>query len=161
MALINVPKTQLVKVVYCTGMGSSPIGSTTQVDGRLLLLHGDGNIEYGPPQPLCLNTSVLEKQPVAVTTDVHFSAAITTKGPNYAYPLLAWNTVTASGEIMQLAPIPLYFVYDGFEGDLDVVLVLERVMSASSTIANMLTHLIFCCVPVSHHITQVTTNHIC
>ena len=49
MALLNIPKTQLVKVVFCTGMGSSPIKTTTLVDGRLLLLHGGGNVELVLP----------------------------------------------------------------------------------------------------------------
>ena len=44
VALVNVPKTHLVKVVHSVGVGTSPIGATpTQVDGNLLFLHGDGN----------------------------------------------------------------------------------------------------------------------
>ena len=44
LALVNVPKTHLVKVVHSVGVGTSPIGATpTQVDGNLLFLHGDGN----------------------------------------------------------------------------------------------------------------------
>ena len=42
---------------------------------------------------------------------------------------------------MHIAPIPLYFVYDGFEQDLDAALVLERVMSVNPSINNMFTHL--------------------
>ena len=42
---------------------------------------------------------------------------------------------------MQMAPIPLYFVYDGFENYLDAALILERIMSVSSTTSNMFTHL--------------------
>ena len=55
VALVNVPKTHLVKVVYCVGVGTNPIGATpAQVYGKPLFLHGDGNQEFGPPQPLCL-----------------------------------------------------------------------------------------------------------
>ena len=36
VALVNVPKTHLVKVVHCVGVGYSPIEATpTQVDGKL------------------------------------------------------------------------------------------------------------------------------
>ena len=60
VALVNVPKTHLVKVVHCVGVGTSPIGETpTQVDGKLLFLHGDDNQEFGPPQPLCLPESMV------------------------------------------------------------------------------------------------------
>ena len=42
--LVNVPKTHLVKVMHCVDVGSIPIGSTpTQVDKKLLFLHGYGN----------------------------------------------------------------------------------------------------------------------
>ena len=48
--LVNVSKIHLVKVVHCVGVGSRPIGSTTtQVDKKLLFLHGDGNQEFWPP----------------------------------------------------------------------------------------------------------------
>ena len=42
---------------------------------------------------------------------------------------------------MQIAPIPPYFVYDGFEQDLDAALVLERLISVNPSVNNMLTHL--------------------
>ena len=41
---------------------------------------------------------------------------------------------------MQLAPILLYLVYDGFETDLDAALVLERVMGAADTALAMFDH---------------------
>ena len=78
MALVNVPKTNLVKVVHCVG---DPIGATpTQVHEKLLFLHGDGNQEFGPPQPLCLPASMAEKKTMAVMTEAQFSTTITSKG---------------------------------------------------------------------------------
>eukprot|EP00587_Corethron_hystrix_P013140 CAMPEP_0113324386 /NCGR_PEP_ID=MMETSP0010_2-20120614/17002_1 /TAXON_ID=216773 ORGANISM="Corethron hystrix, Strain 308" /NCGR_SAMPLE_ID=MMETSP0010_2 /ASSEMBLY_ACC=CAM_ASM_000155 /LENGTH=197 /DNA_ID=CAMNT_0000183731 /DNA_START=39 /DNA_END=631 /DNA_ORIENTATION=- /assembly_acc=CAM_ASM_000155 len=52
MVLVNVPKTLLVKIVYGLGLGSSPIGTTASAINGKLLLHGNGNKEIGPPQPL-------------------------------------------------------------------------------------------------------------
>ena len=90
MELVNVPKTHLVKVVHCVGVGSIPIGATpTQVDGKLLFLHGDGNQEFGPTQPLCLPSPMVERKTVAVMTEAQFTATITAKGAAYTYPLLA------------------------------------------------------------------------
>ena len=41
VALVNVPKSSLVKVVYGIGFGSSPIGAiASQVEGKLLFLQG-------------------------------------------------------------------------------------------------------------------------
>ena len=124
VAPVNVPKTHLVKVVHCVGVGSSPIGSNpTQVDKKLVFLHGDGNQKFRPPQPLCLPSSMVEMKTVAVMTEARFSATITAKGAAYTYPLLAKSNVTNTEQTMQMAPISPYFVYDGFENDLDVDLI--------------------------------------
>ena len=141
VALVSVPRTKFVKVVYGVGVGSSPIGSTpTPVEGKLLLLQRDGNAEFGPPQPLCLELTVLSKKTTAVMTAEQFSTAVTAKGATYMYPLVTRNAVTETKELMQLAPIPPYLLYDGFETDLDTAPVLERVMGAANTALAMFDH---------------------
>ena len=92
---------------------------------------------------MCLPYTVVEPKTVSVMTVAQLSTSITPRGARYSYPLLALNAVNTSGEIMQIAPIPPYFVYDGFEKDLDVALVLERVMSVNPSANNMFTHLNF------------------
>ena len=68
-ALVNVAKTLLVKVVYCPGMGSSPIETIpSSIDGKLLFLQGDGNADLGPPQPVCFPASTIEEHDVAMMT---------------------------------------------------------------------------------------------
>ena len=94
MALVNVPKTHLVRVVHCVGVGYIPIEATpTQVDGELLFLHGDGNQEFGPPQPIYLPSYMVERKTVKVMTEAKFSAKITDKGAVYTYPLLVKSNV--------------------------------------------------------------------
>ena len=142
VALVSAPKTKFVKVVYCVGVGSSPIRVTpTPVDGKILLLHRDRKAEFGTPHPLCLEMAVLTKEPTVVMTAEQFSTAVTTKGVTYTYPLVTRNAVTSIEELMKLAPIPPYLVYDSFEADLDAARVLERVMGASNTDTAMFTHL--------------------
>ena len=92
---------------------------------------------------MCLPATVVEPKTVEVMTVTQFSTIINSKGAIYSYPLLARNAVSMSGEIMQIYSIPPYFVYDGFEKDLDVALVLERVMSVNPSVNNMFTHLNF------------------
>ena len=51
-ALVSIPKTKFVKVVFCPGIGTSPIGvAASPVDDKFLLLHGDGSIDISPPLP--------------------------------------------------------------------------------------------------------------
>ena len=65
VALVNVPKTKYVKVVYAPGMGTSPIGgAASQIDDKILLLHGDGGADIGPPQTLCLEKTVATQEDV-------------------------------------------------------------------------------------------------
>ena len=69
VALVNVTKTHPVKLVHCVDVGYSPIGATpTQVDGEILFLHQDRNQEFKPPQPLCLTSSMVTRNTVAVMT---------------------------------------------------------------------------------------------
>ena len=126
------PKTSLVKIVYGIGFGSSPIGATASpVDGKLLFLQGYGNNDIGPPQPIFLPSTMVEKETVATMTENQFSTALTTKGVGYTYPLLNRIAVTTTEEMMQVAPIPPYFVYDVFGNDLDAAYVLELVMAVN------------------------------
>ena len=142
VALVNVPKTSLVKVVYGLGLGSSPIGSSVSaVDGKLLMLHGDGNKDIGPPQPLVLPSTMVEKHSIATMTEAQFSSTLTAKGAGYSYPLLPRASVTTSLEMMQLAPIPPYLVYDGFHENLDAACVLERILVVNPTETPWVKHL--------------------
>ena len=89
VALVRVPKTSLVKIVYGIGFGSSPIGATASpVDRKLLSLQGYGNNDIGLPQPICLPATMVEKQTVAPITKDQFSTELTTKVVGYTYSLL-------------------------------------------------------------------------
>ena len=78
---------------------------------------------------------------VVMMTERQFLTALTNKGPGYTYPLVNQNAVTTTEGMMQVAPIPLYFVYDGFDADLDGVCVLERVIAVNPTETDAMTHL--------------------
>ena len=87
-ALVNVPKTSLVKLIYCMVMGFSPIGANASpVDGKLIFLQGDGNVDLGPPQPVCLPATVVEPKVVAVMKVAQFFTSITSKVSGHPYPL--------------------------------------------------------------------------
>jgi len=74
-------------------------------------------------------------------TDIQFKATLTTKGERYTYPLLPRNQVTELERMLQIAPIPAYFIYDGFETDLDATLVYERIICHCTGEIDMITHL--------------------
>ena len=134
VTLVSFPRTYLVKVVYGIGFGYSPIGATaSSVDKKLLFLQGDGNMDIGRPQPIFLPATMVEKQTVATMTENQFVSTLTTKGAGYTYPLLNRIAVMTTEDMMQIAPIPSYFVHDGFDNNLDAACILERVMSVIPT----------------------------
>ena len=79
-----------MRVIFCMGIGSSPIGeNASPVDGKLLFLQGSGNTDLGPPQLVCLPATVVELNMAVVMTVAQFSTRIISKGAGYLYPLLA------------------------------------------------------------------------
>ena len=148
IALISVPRSSKVKVVYCGGIGSSPIGNTTDTDGKFLFLSGDAGKELGIPQPVIIPTQMHLKDDTLSMTHAQFSTAFTSKGVNYNYPLLQRSSITNTVRIMLVAPIPAYLVYDGFNTNLDAAEVYERVISFDSHTTPTYTHLkqfLLCC----------------
>ena len=57
VALISIPLTKMVRVIYSLGMGSSGIGRTNALANKFLMLTGDGGKDIGPPTPLVLPRS--------------------------------------------------------------------------------------------------------
>ena len=89
VALVNIPKSNKVKVIFCPGFGSSPIGTpSVPTDGKLLCLHGKGSPEWGPPQPLVFLVLVIDCHAVTTMEAEEFSTTVAEKGPNFLYPLL-------------------------------------------------------------------------
>ena len=141
-ALVNIPRTTLVKVVFCPGMGSSPIGeAASPIDDQFLLLHGDGSEDMGPPAALCLPKVIATPRVVNVMTEVQLKDTLASKGPTYAFPLLTKSHVITDATIIKIAPIPTYFVFDGFEKELDAALVYERLLIHNDVDDAMFRHL--------------------
>ena len=132
-ALINIPRSSKVKVAFGISIGASPIGETSPLDGTVLCLSGDGGEDLGHPPPLVLPITILNTASVGVMTHDQFSTALTTKGVNYAHPLLAKIHVTENKDIMQLAPVPPFLVYDGWNSDLEAADVYERILHLEDT----------------------------
>lgn len=140
-AVIGMPGSSLVKVVYGASIGVSAIGQNSPLDSKLLVLHGDGGPEIGNPHTFVLPIDTMEKEEVAVMTDTQFTFTLTVKGADFLHPLLSRNRITGTKPIMRIAPIPTYLVYDGLNQDLNAALILERLMSVDTDGIEMYEHL--------------------
>ena len=153
-AIISIPGTNNVKVVYGVSIGASGIGQTLDTDDHLLLLQGDGGGDLGTPRPLTLPLTVLDKTDIATMTEAQFKTALTTQGANFTYPLVARAHITQTQNLMQLAPIPPFLVYDGINQDLNAANILERLLTINTEDTPMyehLKHFLKSCVS-SHHL---------
>ena len=140
-ALISVPGTHKVKLVYGLGLGTSRIGQVSPIAHKLLTLSGEGGPLLGTPTVMTFNQSIKTVQQV-VNPDNEVVDQLLQAGPHDLNKHVARATAVATTqEIMKIAPIPTYLVYDGFENDLDAVIVYERLRACQHP-SDMLDHAI-------------------
>ena len=77
-AVIGMPGSELVKIVYGAGIGVSAIGQHSPINSKLLLLHGDGGPDIGFPHPYVLPLETITAAEVAVVTDDQFTCLFDT-----------------------------------------------------------------------------------
>ena len=132
-AVISIPNSSKVKVVYSGGLGCSGIGRTSMEDGNFLFLNGDGGRDIGTPTSMSLPATIRVTNTVAVMTPAQLSTKLIEKGPTYQWPILVKDKVTTTKDIMQIAPLPPFLVYDGLNSDIDAALLYERVLDTDTT----------------------------
>ena len=108
-ALLHMPDTNMVKVVFGCGFGASNPGTTAPTDGRILCLTGEGGADMGPPTPLVLPATAAQQRTVR---NPHIDAVLQAFEPEQQWPLFRQNNLppNVEEEVLQLAPIPAYFV---------------------------------------------------
>jgi len=116
-ALVSVPDTSKVKVVYGLGIGTATIGQTSPVANKLLALFGEEEGVLGP-----------DKATVKILTEVEIETAFHSGSHAVDAHVQRASNVVNEEEILCIAPVPAYLVWDGFDQDLDATLVYERLM---------------------------------
>ena len=77
-------------------------------------------------------SSIQQPASIMAITIEHFSTKVTAKGTSYKYPLLVRSNISDRTELLQIAHIPSFLIYNGFEKDLDAAEVLERALDMES-----------------------------
>jgi hypothetical protein len=138
--LVNLPSSSDVRVLYGLGYGASGIGITSPIEDKILTLSGEGDATIGLPPTLALPNTIRTMVTLKSPTDEDLQAALQT-------PTTSWNRFRVininddkTTEIMQIAPIPSFLVYDGFNKDLSADEVYERLLSLDEQNNPMVTH---------------------
>ena len=140
-ALVSIPNTCQIKVVYGLGYGTAGLGQTSQINDKFIMLHGEGNnTDIGYPDVLMLDTNIRKQSKVLNPSDAIIQELLTTKGEKFGNHLLPPRTTNTTKNIMNIAPIPAYLIYDGFEKELNAADIYERILQETAHPSDMLTH---------------------
>ena len=140
-ALIILPGTSKIDLVYGLGYGTADIGDESPIADKYLCLHGEGSAELGPPDLRIFPNSISEQIEVLSPSDDEVQQALTQKGAEYGAHLIAPRLVSNENKenILRIAPIPSYFVYKAFENSLNAGMIYERLLTCTHE-SDMITH---------------------
>ena len=125
--LLNLPKLPKVKVLFCGRVGTSGIGHTLLIDNQFVWLTRDREMELGMPTALTLPLSITEAKQVSCMTQETLEQKLQEKGgASYLWPLIAVRNVQEKEDMIQVAPIPIFLVFNSFNDNLDAAEVLKR-----------------------------------
>ena len=127
-ALINVPHSNIVRVIYGLGYGTSGIGITSPIDNKILAMSGEGDSTIGVPPTITLPNTARNLITLRTPTDEQLQAAL--KTPKTSWHRFKRNNIAEGtvSAILQIAPIPSFLIYDGFNKDLSAEVVYERML---------------------------------
>ena len=96
------------------------------------MISGQVGPDLGCPNVLTLPASIQQPSAIGTMTVKHFSAKFTAKGLTYSYYLRSRTNVGGTTELLQIAPIPPFLVYDGFEKYLNAAELIEPILAMDS-----------------------------
>eukprot|EP00957_Ditylum_brightwellii_P187475 14277416-Ditylum_brightwellii.AAC.1 len=130
-AMVKLPSSNIVRLVQGLGFGTSAIGNTSPVTGKVLMLSGEGDEALGVPECLCLPASIRSCRQVNCHTGTRLQEHLQQNAnPSAWHRFVSSRILSEEKEIvMQIATIPAFLVYDGFNIDLRAEEVYEWVIS--------------------------------
>ena len=100
------------------------------IANKILKLYGEGGPDISPSWKLVLDETVRDKVLVNNLTIEDVQTGFTNSHAVDQHIEKAIN-VTKKEEITKIAPIPSYFIYDGFEKDLYAAIFYDRLMGST------------------------------
>lgn len=141
-ALVMFPESSKVRLVYGPELGMARIGSSSDLQDKLLWLMNEMEDNGASPQALVLPEEyVVSTNTMGRDTNL-FKAATKTQleKPSFAHS----DTDNVEWEVMRIAPIPAYLALDAIKNPVEAADILERLENVHAPVgnpANMLQHL--------------------
>eukprot|EP00957_Ditylum_brightwellii_P154405 11749711-Ditylum_brightwellii.AAC.1 len=138
-ALVCLPNSGKLKVVHGQGFGYISINKAAAMDAKLLVLTGEGGEGIGPPHFLMLESSITTKCNIIYPKDTVFAQKEDTKGNCPMFQ--ATNISVPIESIAKLEPIPVFFIYDELEQELEATTVLCKGKGADNQYVPYIFHM--------------------
>ena len=143
VAIVHVPKTMTVRVVYGMGIGTPGFRGTTAIDRKPVCLFGDIDSTQNTADGMRLIPQVLVPKDIFVPPAQWIADELS--DPDKDWPLVKGSTydrerATFLRKVVRLCPVPAYLVLDGFDNDLDIRVVLRRIASITDATAAWAKH---------------------
>jgi hypothetical protein len=99
--LLGMPKSRNVRVIHSLGFDINPPGEDGPLANSFLAMHGNGNAEAGPPNAIIFPKSSANPRDVRAATQNQLSSMLSSKAPNFTYPLIPSASVNTNPRRMQ------------------------------------------------------------
>ena len=117
--MVNILDTGNICILLSLGLGTNPIGEVSPISNHVLTLTGDGST-FTPPQVLLLPKKVADPLEIRIPLETEFNAKIMTTS---RFHLFKNAEVPETVITLKIMPIINFLIYDGFDQDLDAVVV--------------------------------------
>lgn len=127
-ALLLLPGTSTVKLVYNVSFGTPDPNNTTPLTNKILALTNEGNTVIGHPDPIVLDSPIVDTARSCVCPSEQQTKTEVQKFQVATVPqfLFAPRNIHTQETIFACAPCPFFLVPDGMHRDIPAVEVLER-----------------------------------
>ena len=117
-----------VRIIYGIGTGAGLMGLTTHnLETNILALTGEYMKDSIVPSVVVFPPSVLNPTEIRIPTDTEMEEVFKTHATKPFF--FKHKNLTESVTIPTIIPIPAFLVYDGFDMDIDALVIYERIMS--------------------------------
>ena len=143
-ALVALPQSAQMRLVYGFGLGTSPIGKSSTLDGCILVLTKEADATLGPPLPMILPADAMIFIDRPCPSGQRVQQKITEDDGYLTYPLVkatsTLNKITEKEKCMKLAPVPAHLFFDAFDKDISAGEAYERLLHCADSQEEYMQH---------------------
>lgn len=131
-AIMHIANTNMVKVIYGMGVTSPSALEGGEAQQFIRAFTGEASSPGAPPQVLSFPVADITHESVPSVTHEDTVALLdkaNDKGNKELWPIANSAKIDMEATLSKIVPIPAYLVYDGFNGDIQVLDLYERVLN--------------------------------